>query len=111
MAEEDTRIPPGAALMWMLDASDPSLKQTTFRIAAGAVKTIGRSTGAEFMIEAPLVSRLHCQVTATADGIDVKDLDSTNGTFVNGRRVTTARLQAGDRLRVGRVELTISRTG
>jgi len=38
---------------------------------------------------------------------EVEDLDSTNGTFVNDDRVRRARLQAGDRVRVGRVELTV----
>jgi len=70
----------------------------------------GRSTGAEFILDAPLVSRLHCQLSATDKALQVKDLDSTNGTFVNGRRITFAKLQAGDRLMVGRVELRISRT-
>ena len=74
----------------------------------GAVKTIGRSTGAEFMLDAPLVSRLHCQLLATHDALEVNDLDSTNGTFVNDRRIKSAKLQAGDRLRIGRVELTVS---
>jgi pSer/pThr/pTyr-binding forkhead associated (FHA) protein len=62
------------------------------------------------MLDAPLVSRLHCQLSATADAIQVKDLDSTNGTFVNGKRVTSATLRAGDVLKVGRVDLRISRT-
>jgi pSer/pThr/pTyr-binding forkhead associated (FHA) protein len=40
----------------------------------------------------------------------VRDLDSTNGTFVNGKRVDEATLREGDRLGVGRVELVISRS-
>lgn len=80
----------------------------TFRIAAGSVKTVGRATGAQFIVEAALVSRLHCQITATADSLQVKDLDSTNGTFVNGRRVQTAELYNGDTLSVGRVDLIVS---
>lgn len=81
----------------------------TFRIPPGSMKTIGRSAGAEFIVDAALVSRLHCQLTATADSLQVKDLESTNGTFVNGRRVTTAQLRDGDRLSVGRLELIVSR--
>jgi len=82
----------------------------TFRLPPGTVKTIGRSPGAEFIVEAPLVSRLHCQITSTADSLHVKDLGSTNGTFVNGKRVTTSPLHEGDRLTVGRVELTVSKS-
>jgi|TARA_B110000263_G_scaffold220784_1_gene208850 pSer/pThr/pTyr-binding forkhead associated (FHA) protein len=62
--------------------------------------------GADFIVDAPLVSRVHCRVTALATGeLEVTDLDSTNGTFVNGARVSTARLASGDRLQVGRLEL------
>ena len=95
--------------MWILEASDPSGEPLKFRLPAGSVKTIGRSTGAEFMVDAALVSRLHCRLTATRDSLQVKDLDSTNGTFVNGRRVETAELKDGDRLGVGRLELIVSR--
>lgn len=96
--------------MWILEASDAT-EQVTFRIPAGSVKTIGRSAGAEFIVDAALVSRLHCQLTATADRLQVKDLDSTNGTFVNGRRVQSAELHDGDKLSVGRLELMVSRSG
>jgi len=53
------------------------------------------------------VSRLHCRLTAAADNLEVVDLRSTNGTFVNDKRIATARLKSGDRLRIGRVELTV----
>ena len=96
--------------MWILETDESVPDRAAFRLPSGAVKTIGRSTGAEFIVDAPLVSRLHCQLTAAGDRLHVKDLDSTNGTFVNGTRVTSATLQHGDRLKVGRVELTISKT-
>jgi pSer/pThr/pTyr-binding forkhead associated (FHA) protein len=56
------------------------------------------------------VSRLHCQLSAWNDAIEVKDLGSTNGTFVNGERITSTTLHPGDVLKVGRVDLTISKT-
>ena len=78
-----------------------------FRIRAGGIKTIGRAKRADFIVDAALVSRLHCRVTAGATGLDVVDLDSTNGTFVNGERTPRATLRSGDRLGIGRVELTV----
>jgi pSer/pThr/pTyr-binding forkhead associated (FHA) protein len=96
--------------MWILDTDQSAPDRATFRIPCGSVKTLGRSTGAEFMLDAPMVSRLHCQLVATDDAIQVKDLDSTNGTFVNGKRITSATLQPGDILKVGRVDFRISRT-
>ena len=94
--------------MWILTSEDDA-GAMTFRLADRSVKTIGRSTGAEFKLDRPLVSRLHCQVTAADESVHVKDLDSTNGTFVNGKRIRTAELKDGDTLRVGRVELRVSR--
>lgn len=95
--------------MWILETSDSAAERVTFRLPAGSVKTIGRSSGAEFIVDAALVSRLHCQLSATADSLQVKDLDSTNGTFVNGKRIQTAELHDGDRLGVGRVELMVKK--
>jgi pSer/pThr/pTyr-binding forkhead associated (FHA) protein len=94
--------------MWILETDERAPERMTFRIAAGSIKTVGRATGAEFIVDAALVSRLHCQITATADSLQVKDLDSTNGTFVNGKRVRTSELYSGDTLSVGRVDLIVS---
>jgi pSer/pThr/pTyr-binding forkhead associated (FHA) protein len=96
--------------MWILATNEPSGDRLTFRLPPGSVKTIGRSPGAEFIVDAPLVSRLHCQLTATDESLQVKDLTSTNGTFVNGKRVRTAELREGDTLSVGRLDLIVSRT-
>jgi len=95
--------------MWILEANDPTADRVMFRIAPGSIKTIGRSPGAEFIVEAALVSRLHCQLSATADSLKVNDLDSTNGTFVNGKRVKAAELRDGDTLAVGRLVMTVSK--
>jgi ABC transport system ATP-binding/permease protein len=94
--------------MWILESSDAT-ERVTFRMPSSSVKTIGRSSGAEFIVDAALVSRLHCQLTASTDRLRVKDLDSTNGTFVNGKRVQSAELHAGDTLSVGRVDLVVSK--
>jgi len=92
--------------MWILKTITEDLPERTFRILAGGVRTIGRSTGADFIVDAALVSRIHCRLSSLPDGdLEVRDLDSTNGTYVNDARVETARLSSGDRLRVGRVEL------
>ena len=92
--------------MWILQGSEP---ETTFRLRPGAVKTLGRAPRADFVVDAALVSRLHCRLTAGADMLEVVDLKSTNGTYVNGKRIDKARLDAGDRLRLGRVELKVER--
>ena len=95
--------------MWMLKTGEDAELPFTFRILPGNVKTIGRATRADFIVDAPLVSRVHCRVTAGASELEVVDLDSTNGTFVNDERVTRVAMRTGDRLRVGRVELLVTR--
>jgi pSer/pThr/pTyr-binding forkhead associated (FHA) protein len=96
--------------MWILKTITEDLPEKTFRILTGGIRTIGRSTGADFIVDAALVSRVHCRLSALPTGeLEVRDLDSTNGTFVNGARVATARLSSGDRLKVGRVELVATR--
>jgi pSer/pThr/pTyr-binding forkhead associated (FHA) protein len=92
--------------MWILRTVTDGQPEKTFRILPGNVRTIGRATGADFIVDAALVSRVHCRVTALPGGeLEIRDLESTNGTYVNGERVETARLAPGDRLQVGRVEL------
>ena len=92
--------------MWILRTVTEGHPEKTFRILPGHEKTIGRATGADFIVDAALVSRLHCRVIALAGGeLEIKDLESTNGTYVNGERVETARLAPGDRVQVGRIEL------
>jgi pSer/pThr/pTyr-binding forkhead associated (FHA) protein len=96
--------------MWILKTVTEGLPEKTFRILAGTPRTIGRATGADFIVDAALVSRVHCRLTVLTDGeLEVRDLESTNGTYVNGDRIETARLANGDRLQVGRVELVAQR--
>jgi pSer/pThr/pTyr-binding forkhead associated (FHA) protein len=97
--------------MWILQGSSADTEALAFRLRPGAVKTIGRAPRADFVVDAALVSRLHCRLTASVDAVEVVDLSSTNGVFVNDKRVKKANLAAGDRLRIGRVELTVDRKG
>ena len=75
----------------------------------GSSRTVGRGPRADFVLDAPLLSRVHCRLVATDDGLAVQDLDSTNGTFVNNARVVKSDLHDGDRLSLGRLELSVSR--
>ena len=92
--------------MWILRSSDAD-GALTFRLANGTTKTVGRAPRADFIVDAALVSRIHCRITAGNEALNVEDLSSTNGTFVNDRRIENGQLASGDRLRVGRVELTV----
>jgi pSer/pThr/pTyr-binding forkhead associated (FHA) protein len=94
--------------MWMLRSSEPDL---SFRLLPGDVRTIGRAAGVQFIVDAPLVSRVHCRLTLSPDGdLTVEDLGSTNGTYVNDLRVEhPTALQPADTLKVGRVSFAIDR--
>jgi pSer/pThr/pTyr-binding forkhead associated (FHA) protein len=95
--------------MWMLrTTAGLEAGVLTLRLPPGEIKTVGRATRADFILDAPLVSRLHCRLTAGDAGLEITDLGSTNGTFVNDRRVKTAMLATGDQVRVGRVSLLVS---
>ena len=91
--------------MWTLQSVDPEEAGLTFRLMPGTLKTMGRAPRADFVVDAALVSRVHCRFTLNdTDQLELEDLGSTNGTFVNGRKVSKVLLSDGDKLTIGRVE-------
>ncbi len=68
--------------------------------------TIGRDSSADLQIKSGRVSRRHAMISREGGTYHVEDLGSTNGTFLNGERVSEATLQSGDILALGDVELT-----
>ena len=93
--------------MWILESTDPQVS-LLFRMLPGAIKTMGRAARADFIVDVSLVSRLHCRFSLDQrDRLDVEDLGSTNGTWVNGRKVERAPLLPGDMVKVGRVEFRV----
>ena len=96
-------------MMWVLQAITPEAGSLAFLLGPASVKTVGRAPRADFVLDAPLVSRLHCRLEAGDHSLEVVDLSSTNGIYVNGKRVKRAPLSIGDTLRVGRVEFEIRR--
>jgi hypothetical protein len=95
--------------MWTLLSVDPDDAGLTFRMLPGTLKTMGRAPRADFVVDAALVSRVHCRFTLNDTGeLELEDLGSTNGTFVNGRKVTKVLLSDGDKLTVGRVEFVVN---
>lgn len=70
--------------------------------------TIGRREGASVKVHNPSVSGKHCTVGWKDEDIEVRDLGSSNGTFINGERVRRGVLNDGDVLRCGRFELRMS---
>ncbi|MFO0723268.1 MAG: sigma 54-interacting transcriptional regulator [Myxococcota bacterium] len=84
------------------------------RFPIRGVLTIGKSQENDVVLDASGVSRLHLELRGEPDGVLVRDLGSKNGTWVNGTRVTEARLGPGSIIRVGGptgVELQIEAEG
>lgn len=68
---------------------------------------LGRSPDSDFPISHPTVSTLHCELVLSENSILLRDLESTNGTFVNDQPVREASLLAGQTLRLGDIELLV----
>ena len=69
--------------------------------------TVGRLEDNAFQIPEPSVSSHHCELIRRATDLLVKDLNSTNGTFINGEKVVEAVLKPGQILRLGQVEMRL----
>src|SRR5215218_8217933 len=92
------------ARMWTLQSVEPADIELTFRLLPGTLKTLGRAPRADFVVDAALVSRVHCRFNLNeGNELELEDLGSTNGTFVNGLKVGKAMLTDGDKLTIGRV--------
>jgi len=68
---------------------------------------IGRSRHADLTVNHSLVSREHCRIYELDGALVVRDNDSTNGTFVEGRRVVECVLKPGDRLKIGPLTFSV----
>jgi pSer/pThr/pTyr-binding forkhead associated (FHA) protein len=69
----------------------------------GNVTTIGRGETNKIVIPERSISRTHCRVERTSTGYRMVDMNSTNGTFVNGHKVTRTTIHNGDNVRLGAV--------
>ena len=69
--------------------------------------TIGRVEDNTFQIAEPSVSSHHCEVLLRGPDVVVRDLNSTNGTFINGEKVSETVLKPGQVLRLGQIEMRL----
>src|SRR5262249_42635837 len=74
------------------------------------VNRFGRSAANDFPIEDATVSGTHCEIVLADDSVIIRDLGSTNGTYVNDRAIQEARLETGQTVRFGEVEFVVEST-
>lgn len=74
------------------------------------VNRFGRHPENHFPVNHATISSIHCEIILTADGVLLRDCDSTNGTFINDAPVREAVLQPGQTLRLGDVEFLVEAT-
>jgi pSer/pThr/pTyr-binding forkhead associated (FHA) protein len=68
---------------------------------------VGRHPDNDFAIEHPTISTVHCEFVLQDTGVLLRDLESTNGTFVNDEKVREVQLAPGQTVRLGDVELLV----
>src|SRR3954467_701007 len=89
---------------------DLALRNTdrVFPLQPGQTLTAGRTSQCDVQIDDPSVSRRHCTIASLAGGLlQIKDLDSANGTFINERPVKEGTARAGDLIRLGAAILEV----
>src|SRR5258708_13476886 len=69
--------------------------------------TVGRVEDNSFQISEPSVSSHHCEILLRGTEVLVRDLNSTNGTFINNEKVSESVLKPGQVLRLGQIEMRL----
>lgn len=103
-AKLDRAVPSSDAVAFLMAVSGPE-RGRVYALSRNTVM-VGRVEGADVRLSDPSVSGEHARIINGPYGFEIEDLDSTNGTFVGGRRVTRTRLRSGDRVTIGTVELS-----
>jgi two-component system response regulator GlrR len=98
----NNKLPPGAVRRFRLTIVEGPKTGTTWESSSDRC-SIGFHPSNDLVIEDATVSRFHCEVRIGEDGARVRDLDSRNGTILDGVRVVDAFLRAGSLVKLGRV--------
>ena len=77
--------------------------QLSFELRAGLPLVLGRALSSDLPVLDPTVSRRHAELTIEPSSVTIKDLGSSNGTFVNSARIETANARVGDRIVFGKI--------
>lgn len=82
--------------------------QQGIEVEVSSATVMGRSAEADLVLEDPYASEFHMRLVAQENGLMLHDLGSTNGTYVNGRRVTVpTKLRRGDTIQIGKTVMEV----
>src|SRR5438874_2397717 len=84
--------------------------QQKFDVRDGAPMLVGRAPTCDVPVFDPTISRRHAELSLVAGGVEILDLGSSNGTFVNGDRVTKTTARGGDVVTFGKVVFKLQDT-
>ncbi len=105
-ASADGGTAPEADKPWTLVPMMTALSGKLFEVEG--TMTVGRSKECEISLAVTHLSRKHAQLSVTQRGLEIQDLDSANGTYVNGQRVERAILKPGDEVRFDSVNFQVA---
>jgi adenylate cyclase len=83
----------------------------TFELKPGVTQVVGRAPTSDVPVFDPTISRRHAELVTNDEGVAVKDLGSSNGTFLNGARVDTCTVSVGDTITFGKVAFKLMAVG
>lgn len=106
---EQATTAPGRPRLLVSGGDDDAPERTV--VLTGPVTVLGRGAEADVQVADSGVSRRHAEVRLGPEGTTLVDLQSTNGTRVNGRRVSTTRLRDRDRVELGATVLVYRQDG
>src|SRR3970040_1862291 len=75
----------------------------TFELRAGGAQVVGRAPTSDIPVFDPTISRRHAELITDDKSVHIRDLGSSNGTFLNGSRIENATANVGDTVTFGKV--------
>jgi pSer/pThr/pTyr-binding forkhead associated (FHA) protein len=104
IAEEKASPKPPASGILEIVSKDG--ERRSFRVR-GPLTTIGRDPSNSLVIEDPQASRRHAEISSGKEGLILRDLGSSNATYVNRRKVHERPLSAGDEITIGSTRIVV----
>ena len=93
------------AAIWCVDVDKGPRNLRGLHVDMLGPVVVGRSQSSDIVINEPFVSSTHARFTLQGPALVLEDLNSTNGTLVNGRQITSQVLQGGERIVMGTTNL------